>query len=205
MDTIKLEAKLNTRQKFSLKRKQIMRKANITEDSLQELQLNTLQLNMEEARERLVVNSDILEGLEELKVEEPELEVIDKMINQQRDTLKFNVEDTIRQKEELTKLVLLSKLRKAGVDDPQSYMDKTLQNKMKTDSSKQKDDVTTTAIIKEMSKENDERYVFEKDAKVRKANIKKALYKHIKKATTHNPDQDDKKTKKKKILISKKQ
>jgi hypothetical protein len=195
MDTIKLEAKLNTRQKFSLKRKQIMRKANISEDSLQELQLNTLQLSMEESKERLIVNNDILEGLEELKVEEPELEVIDEMIDRQKDTLKFNVEDTIRQKEEFTKLVLLSKLRKAGVDDPQAYMDKTLQNKMKVDSSKQKDDTATTEIIKEMSKDNDERYVFEKDGKIRKANIKKALRKHIKKATKHSPD--DKKTKKK--------
>lgn len=194
MDTIKLEAKLNTRQKYALKRKQIMRKANITEESLQELQLNTIQQSMEESKERLIVNNDILEGLEELKVAEPELEVIDEMINQQKNTLKFEVEDTIRQKEELTRFVLLSRIRKAGVDDPQAYGDKPPAQDKTKESSKQKDDVGTTAIIEEMMEENDERFVFEKDAKVRKANIKKALRKHIKKATSHK---DDKKTKKK--------
>ena len=163
---------LPRKSRFALMRKQFLKKAGIDETTLEELQQITLQENLEETSERLEINMDILGIMGELQEAKPDIKVLDEMIEGQKDTLRFNVEDSIRQKEELQKLILFSKLKKAGVDNPQSYEGIAFQDKEKKESSERKEDTESKDIIDEI--DDPERFVFESKIKLKRAILKLA-------------------------------
>lgn len=185
-----IEETLPRKSKFALARKRFMKKAGIDELDLDELAHISMEERLDEMQEKLMINSDILDSLEEIKEDKPDLkEAVDTMISDQKSTLRFNVEDAVRMKEDLSKSILLSKLKRANIDDPMSYVDQAFQTEQKEESSEQKDDTTTTDIIDEMTKDDPNRFIVNA-----KKDIKRAVLKMARKRQ-RLADLDEKKTK----------
>lgn len=148
LETSRIEKSMPRVNRYALKRARIMKKANIEPDVLDELQQVTIEEQLEESMERAEVDLEVLDTLKDIKEKDPEIEIIDSMIENQEHVLRYDVEDTIRQENEIKKQILLSKAKKAKIDDPQAYVDETFQDDKKEDSSKQENDTITEAIIK---------------------------------------------------------
>lgn len=187
-----IEETLPRKSKYALQRKRFMKKAGIDELDLEELAHISMEERLDEMKEKLMINSDILDSLEEIKEDKPDLkEAVDTMISEQKNTMKFNVEDAVRMKEDLSKSILLSKLKRANIDDPMSYVNQTFQTEQKEESSEQKDDTATTDIIDEMMKEDPNRFI----VNAKKQDIKRAVLKMARKKQ-RLAELDEKKNKK---------
>ena len=168
-----IEETLPRKSKYALVRKRFMKKAGINELDLDELTHITMKERLDEIQEKLMINSDILDSLEEIKEDKPDLkETVNTMISDQKSTLRFNVEDAVRMKEDLSKSILLSKLKRANIDDPMTFVNQIFQTEQKEESSEQRDDITTTDIIDEMTKDDPNRFIVNAKKDIKRAVLK---------------------------------
>ena len=75
-------------------------------------------------------------------------------------------------KEDLSKSILLSKLKRANIDDPMTFVNQIFQTEQKEESSEQRDDITTTDIIDEMTKDDPNRFIVNAKKDIKRAVLK---------------------------------